>query len=182
VTSAPHTLSGRPTTAPRGGLREEVRLAVEPDAETTPAAPEPLVDLTAAASPAAKAVEAAYVQQLEARAEKEADVRAKEQVDAAATEGGIVADVAGDLSESPEAKPTPEAEAAMASEDRPKPIARTLTAKHFETALDEIRPSSSEEGTLPELRKVSLKAQDAARDRDSRSLMFMFMFMFMFVY
>jgi hypothetical protein len=34
--------------------------------------------------------------------------------------------------------------------------ARTLTRKHFEVALSEIRPSSSEEGSLPELRKVSL--------------------------
>jgi len=33
---------------------------------------------------------------------------------------------------------------------------RILQFKHFEVALAEIRPSSSEEGSLPELRKVSL--------------------------
>lgn len=34
---------------------------------------------------------------------------------------------------------------------------RTLSRKHFDNALEEIRPSSSEEGTLPELRKVRPK-------------------------
>ena len=34
-------------------------------------------------------------------------------------------------------------------------VKRKLSAKHFQIALDEIRPSSSEEGSLPELRKVS---------------------------
>ena len=34
------------------------------------------------------------------------------------------------------------------------PLNRRLTRKHFDTALKEIRPSASEEGTLPELRKV----------------------------
>jgi hypothetical protein len=39
---------------------------------------------------------------------------------------------------------------------RGRPVAqRTLSRKHFDVALTEIRASSSEEGTLPELRKVS---------------------------
>lgn len=38
---------------------------------------------------------------------------------------------------------------------RPGPLPRTLLKKHFDVALSEIRPSSSEEGSLPELRKVS---------------------------
>ena len=33
-------------------------------------------------------------------------------------------------------------------------LPRTLLKKHFDVALSEIRPSSSEEGSLPELRKV----------------------------
>lgn len=35
----------------------------------------------------------------------------------------------------------------------PQKLTRVLRAKHFETALGEIRPSSSEEGTIGELRK-----------------------------
>lgn len=35
----------------------------------------------------------------------------------------------------------------------PQKLSRILRAKHFETALGEIRPSSSEEGTIGELRK-----------------------------
>lgn len=42
---------------------------------------------------------------------------------------------------------------------RGHPLAqRTLSRKHFDVALTEIRASSSEEGTLPELRKVSQEA------------------------
>lgn len=42
---------------------------------------------------------------------------------------------------------------------RDRPVAqRTLSRKHFDVALTEIRASSSEEGTLPELRKVSHQA------------------------
>ncbi|WWC68925.1 uncharacterized protein I206_102861 [Kwoniella pini CBS 10737] len=39
--------------------------------------------------------------------------------------------------------------------DIPKPQPRILAWKHFKIALEEIRPSSSEEGSLPELRKWS---------------------------
>lgn len=39
--------------------------------------------------------------------------------------------------------------------DHPRP-GRTISRRHFDIALSEIRPSSSEEGTLPELRKVGL--------------------------
>lgn len=35
-------------------------------------------------------------------------------------------------------------------------IPRIVQKKHFDIALSEIRPSASEEGSLPELRKVSL--------------------------
>jgi SpoVK/Ycf46/Vps4 family AAA+-type ATPase len=111
-----------------------------------------VAELTPNLSPAGRVVEAAYIQQLEARAAKEADARAEEQrgIGKSSGEGpdGIVAEVAGDLSS--------EAEAASESsaQESPKPkYQRTLTTKHFKTALDEIRPSSSEEGTLPELRK-----------------------------
>ncbi|WVW79693.1 hypothetical protein I302_101663 [Kwoniella bestiolae CBS 10118] len=39
--------------------------------------------------------------------------------------------------------------------DLPEPPVRILAWKHFKIALEEIRPSSSEEGSLPELRKWS---------------------------
>jgi len=44
-------------------------------------------------------------------------------------------------------------------EDKQSPhvTPRVLLKKHFDVALSEIRPSSSEEGSLPELRKVSSK-------------------------
>ncbi len=41
---------------------------------------------------------------------------------------------------------------------------RVLLWKHFEVALGEIRPSSSEEGSLPELRKVSLTSKAERSD------------------
>lgn len=41
-----------------------------------------------------------------------------------------------------------------AEESKPARERRTLLRKHFHVALGEIRPSSSEEGSLPELRKV----------------------------
>ena len=44
-------------------------------------------------------------------------------------------------------------------EDQPWHARRTLSWKNFEVALGEIRPSSSEEGSLPELRKVILSIE-----------------------
>ena len=41
-------------------------------------------------------------------------------------------------------------------ESKPHRERRTLSRKHFDVALGEIRPSSSEEGSLPELRKVRM--------------------------
>lgn len=46
---------------------------------------------------------------------------------------------------------------------------RVLLLKHFEVALREIRPSSSEEGSLPELRKVGSRLYPLPRSDDSRS-------------
>lgn len=40
-------------------------------------------------------------------------------------------------------------------------LPRVLLKKHFDIALTEIRPSSSEEGSLPELRKVSVTMRSA---------------------
>lgn len=62
-----------------------------------------------------------------------------------------------DASDKPSAVPsdTSAAEAGNATDEKPSPERRTLALKHFEVALGEIRPSSSEEGSLPELRKVN---------------------------
>lgn len=157
------TVKAAPQAAPEssgGPGAEEVRLLVdepEPQTEKREVEPEP-IDVTANASAAAKRVEEAYVKQLEAKAAEEADVAAArasasstgtesdsqaaaaKAVDAGAEDGASAETVDG-------ATPPPASE--------PKPLARTLAAKHFKTALGEIRPSSSEEGTLPELRKVS---------------------------
>ncbi|KAK6906885.1 hypothetical protein I203_100872 [Kwoniella mangroviensis CBS 8507] len=48
-----------------------------------------------------------------------------------------------------------EGEGESSESDLPEPVARVLGWKHFKIALEEIRPSSSEEGSLPELRKWS---------------------------
>lgn len=155
----------RPSTStPPGSLGNAVRLEVEPEPEAEEKEgkrPAPLTDSSADHSSAIRLIEAAYVKQLEERAEKEADEMAKKQAveksDMGTSEGeakepsGVMAEVAGDMSDA-EVSPT-ETVADQSSE--PQPLARTLTAKHFATALNEIRPSSSEEGTLPELRKVS---------------------------
>lgn len=169
--STPTLAPVQPSSTSRGGgAREEVRIAVEetpepetPEPKSIPQAPQVTaeVDLTANNSPAAKVVEAAYLKQLEARAKDEADERA--------AESGVVADprsaqeeaeVEGtdakaegeDKDGSPKAIKSEEAEAEA---ETPKPTYhdRVVSSKHFDTALNEIRPSSSEEGTLPELRK-----------------------------
>jgi len=46
---------------------------------------------------------------------------------------------------------------------------RILTGRHFETALREIRPSSSEEGTLPELRKWAEQFGEGGTKRGQKS-------------
>ena len=68
------------------------------------------------------------------------EVHGEAQMDAVEGLGayGRILEQAGERSESVTAK-------------KPK---RELTKRHFEQALAEIRPSSSEDGTLPELRKV----------------------------
>lgn len=53
--------------------------------------------------------------------------------------------------------------------DDSPPVTRVLSWKHFETALLEISPSSTEDGTLPELRKVGFTARVPANGRSGPS-------------
>ncbi|BEI80182.1 hypothetical protein CcaverHIS002_0107110 [Cutaneotrichosporon cavernicola] len=128
------------------GARQDLPLAVEEEpvndtheVKTIPQTPQAsaefdfAVDFTANNSPAAKLVEEAYLKQLEAQAKNEADTRAAETAEGAEEGEGAL--------ETPSETP------------RPSYADRVVHAKHFDTALTEIRPSSSEEGTLPELRK-----------------------------
>lgn len=162
------------------GGREDVRIAVgeEPEPETPepksiPQAPQVVAeaDLTANASPDAKLVEETYLKQLEARAKDEADTRAAEaEADAngaepaASTESG-----AKEASSSSEAKPASEAEPVAEEPPRPSFQDRVVSAKHFETALGEIRPSSSEDGTLPELRKWAEQYGEGGKKQGKKS-------------
>jgi SpoVK/Ycf46/Vps4 family AAA+-type ATPase len=141
------------------GAREDLPIAVEEEPvnethepKTVPQAPQATaeVDLTANNSPAAKVVEEAYLKQLEARAKDEADSRAAE-TGAASSEGK--SESASEETKTEGSEEAGESGEAAAEPTRPSYADRVVHAKHFETALNEIRPSSSEEGTLPELRK-----------------------------
>ena len=62
-----------------------------------------------------------------------------------------------DVSPDSDSRPDPQSEKAI----NESMIERRLSKRHFENALKEIRPSTSEEGTLPELRKVSSMTESA---------------------
>jgi hypothetical protein len=56
----------------------------------------------------------------------------------------------------------------MSADEAGDPPGRVISDKHFRVALLEIRPSANEEGTLPELRKVS-GCLDAAKNNSGPS-------------
>lgn len=164
------------------GGREDVRIAVEEDPE--PETPEPKSipqapqvtaegDITASASTAAKLVEAAYLKQLEAQAKDEADTRAAEAtvVDskpAATSEGESTETAKVEGEGSSTGAPVTNADA-EADSTRPLYHDRVVSSKHFDTALNEIRPSSSEEGTLPELRKWAEQYGEGGKKQGKKS-------------
>ncbi|WVN90364.1 uncharacterized protein L203_105600 [Cryptococcus depauperatus CBS 7841] len=65
-------------------------------------------------------------------------------------------------------KNIPIVEAAPVDEEPVVPK-RVLHAKHFKTALEEIRPSASEEGSLPELRKWAEQFGEGGKKRGKKS-------------
>ncbi|WWC87565.1 uncharacterized protein L201_002455 [Kwoniella dendrophila CBS 6074] len=54
-------------------------------------------------------------------------------------------------------------------DDKPKTQPRIISLKHFTIALEEIRPSSSEEGSLPELRKWSEQFGESGKRKGKKS-------------
>ena len=70
-----------------------------------------------------------------------------------------------DSAKAPEAKTGDAPANTGASESAPAFVPRTLMKKHFDVALSEIRPSSSEEGSLPELRKWAEQYGEGGSER-----------------
>lgn len=161
----PTPVAGPPPSRPSGGHREAVALDVAPE-EPEPAKLVPLAEASPAA-PAAQLVEQTYLAQLEARAQEEsaeAAANAKGQVELKETPVESETTTPDAAASETEATPTEEAD----SSPPPMPK-RTLTAKHFTIALGEIRPSSSEEGTLPELRKWAELYGEGGKEKGKKS-------------
>ncbi|TXT11022.1 hypothetical protein VHUM_01773 [Vanrija humicola] len=153
--------------------RADVRVAVDeptPELVKTEAAPAVAEVPTAELSPAGKLVEEAYLTQLSERAGDASDAAA------AASSGHGVAENKTASAAAPETKASPSS--TTTNSERPTrtlPRAkisldnRLLHARHFDTALGEIRPSSSEEGTMTELRKWAEQYGEGGKKRGKKS-------------
>ncbi|WOO78888.1 Protein MSP1 [Vanrija pseudolonga] len=157
------------STAPGGSdPRADVRVAVDepaPELVKTEAAPAVAEVPTAELSPAGKLVEETYLKQLSERASD---------VPGAGASTPSASETAATGSAAPETK----ASSSPTNGERPtRPLSRPkisldnrlLHARHFDTALGEIRPSSSEEGTMSELRKWSEQYGEGGKKRGKKS-------------
>ncbi|KAL7419851.1 hypothetical protein Q5752_005767 [Cryptotrichosporon argae] len=153
--------------SPRAGsAREAEELCVPPEPQTQKhepvAAPAPVVseasDALATRLFAARLVDGAVPSDSAAQACANAASSSTSTVSAATGQDVAVA--------------TPGLVAAPASAQEPlvtPPPARVIRRKHFETALSEIRPSATEEGTLPELRRWAEQFGEGGKKRGSKS-------------
>lgn len=158
------------STAPGGSdPRADVRVAVDeptPELVKTEAAPAVAEVPTAELSPAGKLVEETYLKQL--------SERASEVPGAGASSTPSVTEGTASGSAAPETK----ASSSPTNGERPtRPLSRPkisldnrlLHARHFDTALGEIRPSSSEEGTMSELRKWAEQYGEGGKKQGKKS-------------
>lgn len=165
----PTPVEGPPPSRPSGGHREAVAVDVPelPEAEK-------LVPIPELSAPA-QLVEETYLRQLEARAQDESAAAAAAAKGEGKVEEGAVGKEAAEETGAEEAEAatataeTETAETNTTSASTASIPTRTVTAAHFNTALNEIRPSSSEEGTLPELRKWAELYGEGGREKGKKS-------------